>query len=132
MFKLQVLKKFIAEYNIVSLTETHAIRKGTINLKNFKLYDFPDENCNYEYPRGGVSIFIREDTRKLVKSINKISTDFVVIALNNGIELINLYIPPINSVYYDDHSIGILGSKFIDAEEKETPLIAMGDKCSFW
>ena len=42
-------------------------------------------------------------------------------------ELINLYIPPINSTYYDEQSIGILGSMYISAEENETPLIAIGD-----
>ena len=94
--------------------------RNTSNFKKYKSYDFPDENCNYEYPRGGVSIFIREDTKKQIRSVRKITTDFIIITLNNGMELINLYVTPINSAYHDEQSIGILGSMYISAEENET------------
>ena len=47
------MQSFIQRFDIICLNETHTIQKGSFYVKNFKCYDFPDTNCNYEHPRGG-------------------------------------------------------------------------------
>ena len=48
LLKLKQLQVYLEQFDIVCLTETHTTITGTVNFPNFKLYEFPDKNCNYE------------------------------------------------------------------------------------
>ena len=127
LFKSNILRSFISKYDIVSLTETHAIRTGLLNFQDFKKYEFPDVNCNYEYPRGGICLLIKKDEVEYVKSVKLLMTDFLETTFTNNAKLVNLYIPPVDSVYYDEQYIQLLCSVFMEADCCKSPLMAMGD-----
>ena len=127
LFKSNILQTFLNKYDIISLTETHTIRKGMLNFPNFKRYEFPDVHCNYEYPRGGICLLVKKDKKDYVKSVKLLMTDFLETTFTNNAKLITLYIPPVDSVYYDEQYIQLLCSEFIDNDSCKSPLIAMGD-----
>ena len=54
-------------------------------------------------------------------------TDFIETTFTNNFKLINLYIPPVDSVYYDEQYIQLLCSEFMDSDEHKIPMMAMGD-----
>ena len=58
-FRSNIIQSFIQRFDIICLTETHAVQKEILKIKNFKCYNFPDTNCNYEYPRGGVCLLVK-------------------------------------------------------------------------
>ena len=105
LFGLKQLQLFIDRYDIVCFTETHVIQKGSVNFPSFKLYEYPDLACNFEYPRGGVCLLVKKEIEKYVKSVSLLMTDFIQIVFTNDLRLINLYIPLIDSVYYDERTI---------------------------
>ena len=89
------------------------------------MYEYPDKNCNYEYPRGGICLLVKEEVKMFIKHVKLLMTDFIQVTLTNNNVLEFLYIPPVDSVYYDEQYIELLCSVFVEA--KDTPLIAMGD-----
>ena len=127
LFKSDILQKYVKKYDVICLTETHTIRPGLLTFKNFKRYEFPDVDCNYEHPRGGICLLIKQDKLQYVKSVKLLMTDFIETTFTNNFKLINLYIPPVDSVYYDEQYIQLLCSEFLDADECKLPLMAMGD-----
>ena len=118
---------YLETYDIVFLTETHTAITGTVNFTNFKLYEFPDKNCNPEYPRGGTCILIKPEIMSHVKHVSLLMTDFIEICFTNEMKLLNLYIPPIDSTYYNEQYIELLCTMFIESDENNSSLIAMGD-----
>ena len=127
LFKLPEIQEFIERYDILCLTETHSIETGTVQFSNFKCYEYPDTSCNYQYPRGGTCILIKKENRKIIKNVNYVMTDVIEIVLANNTRLINLYIPPLDSPYYNEQYVEILCSWFHEAEQNNTAIIAMGD-----
>ena len=127
LFKLVALQTFLDKFDVICLTETHAIKTGTVQFPKFKPYEYPDTNCNYEYPRGGTCVLIKQEKRKFIKSVKKLMTDFVEIIFTNDLHLINLYIPPLDSPYYDEQYVELLCSWYVEAEETNSPVLAMGD-----
>ncbi len=127
LFKLAELQSFIERYDVLVLTETHTIKKGTVQFSNFKCYEYPDTSCNFEYPRGGTCVLIKKENRKIIKNVNYVMTDVVEVVFTNNTHLINFYIPPLDSPYYNEQYVEILCSWFHEAEETNTPVIAMGD-----
>ena len=109
------------------MTETHAIQKGRISFPKFKIYEFPDSSCNYEHPRGGICVLVKLDKMYLIKSVKLLMTDFMETTFANGLKMVNLYIPPVDSVYYDEQYVQLLCSEFWDSDNDESPMIAMGD-----
>ena len=114
-------------YDIIFLTETHAISKGVIQFPNFKQYEYPDINCNYEYPRGGTCVLVKHEMKKFIRNVKLLMTDFVEIVFSNGVHLINIYIPPLDSPYYNEQYVELMCSWFLEADQNSMPLIAMGD-----
>ena len=127
LFKLHALQAFIERFDVLFLTETHMIATGTVNFTNFKTYEYPDTSCNYEYPRGGTCVLIKKDNRKLIKNVKLVMTDVVEVVFTNKTCLLNLYIPPLDSPYYNEQYVEILCSWFHEAEQSNKALIAMGD-----
>ena len=122
-----IIQNFIERFDIICFTETHTIQKGSIQFKNFKRFEFPDTNCNHEYPRGGICLLVKVDKLKIIKSVNLLMTDFIEVTFTNGFKLSNLYIPPIDSVYYDEQYMQLMCSLFWEADERKLLMIAMGD-----
>ena len=91
------MQSFIQRFDIICLNETHTIQKGSFHVKNFKYYNFPDTNCNYEHPRGGICICLL--------NIKLLMTDFIEMTFTNGLKLNNVYIPQVDSVYYNEQYI---------------------------
>ena len=127
LFKSNILQTFIQKYDVICLTETHSIRRGLLKFKNFKAHEYPDVNCNYEHPRGGICLLIKQDKLHYVKSVKLLMTDFIETTFTNNFKLVSLYIPPVDSVYYDEQYIQLLCSEFMDSDEKKLPMMAMGD-----
>ena len=125
LLKLQKLQSFLENFDIVCLSETHSTTLKTVNFPRFKVYEYPDKNCNYEYPRGGICLLVKEEVKMFIKHVKLLMTDFIQVTLTNNNVLEFLYIPPVDSVYYDEQYIELLCSVFVEA--KDTPLIAMGD-----
>ena len=127
LLQLQQLQQYLENFDIICFTETHRTQKGDVDFKNFKVYEFPDSQCNQEYPRGGACLLVKHQVKKFVKHVKLLMTDFIEIVFTNGSKLINLYIPPTDSVYYDEQYIELLCSLFIEADEEHTPIASMGD-----
>ena len=127
LFKSNILQTFIQKYDVICLTETHSIRRGLLKFRNFKAHEYPDVDCNYEHPRGGICLLIKQDKLQYVKSVKLLMTDFIETTFTNNFKLINLYIPPVDSVYYDEQYIQLLCSEFMDSDEHKIPMMAMGD-----
>ena len=68
---------------------------------------------------------VKKELKKYIKHVRLLMTDFVQVIFNNDFQLVNVYIPPVGSVYYDEQYVELLCSVFIEAEE--TKVIAMGD-----
>ena len=124
LFKLPALQTFIERFDVLFLTETHMISTCTVN---FKSYEYPDTSCNYEYPRGGTCVLIKKEFQKFIKNVKLVMTDVVEVVFTNKACLINLYIPPLDSPYYNEQYVEILCSWFHEAEKSHTALLALGD-----
>ena len=124
LFKLPALQTFIERFDVLFLTETHMISTCTVN---FKSYEYPDTSCNYEYPRGGTCVLIKKEFQKFIKNVKLVMTDVVEVVFTNKACLINLYIPPLDSPYYNEQYVEILCSWFHEAEKGDTALLALGD-----
>ena len=48
---------------------SHTIQKDLLSFKEFKKYEHPDVNCNYEHPRGGICLLIKKDKLEYVKCV---------------------------------------------------------------
>ena len=127
LFSLKQLQLYIERYDIICLTETHATQSGSVNFPNYKVFEFPDYNCNHEYPRGGICLLVKHEIKNYIKSVSLLMTDFVEIVFTNDLRLINLYIPPVDSAYYDEQYIELLCSMFVEADIEKRSLISMGD-----
>ena len=127
LFKLDQLQKYLEKFDIICLTETHTIQKGSINFPMFKVYEFPDSTCNHEYPRGGICVLIKQNVRGYIKQVKLLMTDFIEIIFTNNSKLVYTYIPPIDSAYYDEQYIELLCSIFMEGDEDNIPVISMGD-----
>ena len=127
LLKLDQLQKYLEKFDIVCLTETHTIQKGSVNFPMFKTYEFPDLSCNYEYPRGGICLLIKQNVRDYIKQVKLLMTDFIEIVFTNNSKLVYTYIPPIDSVYYDEQYIELLCSIFMEGDNDNIPVISMGD-----
>ena len=123
-----VISFVLLEFRRVSLPHrnTYSTTLKTVSFPKFKMYEYPDKHCNYEYPRGGTCLLIKHEIRKLIKHISLLMTDFIRITFNNNTKIYNLYIPPSDSVYYDEQYVELLCSTFVEGESDE-PIIAIGD-----
>ena len=126
-FRSSIMQNLVERFDIICLTETHTIKAGSINFKNFKRYEFPDTNCNCEHPRGGICLLVKIEKLKVIKSVQLLMTDFIRITFTNGLTLNFLYVPPVDSVYYNENYIQLLCSLFWEADDSKFPMIAMGD-----
>ena len=126
MLKLAQLQNYLENFDIVCLTETHSTTLKTVSFPKLKMYEYPEKHCNYEYPRGGTCLLIKHEIRKLIKHISLLMTYFIRITFNNNTKIYNLYIPPSDSVYYDEQYVELLCSSFIEGES-DVPKIAIGD-----
>ena len=126
-FRSTIMQNFIEKFDIICLTETHAVQAGSIQFPKFKRYEFPDTNCNYEHPRGGICLLVKIEKFKIIKSIILLMTDFIEITFTNGLKLNNLYIPPVDSVYYNEQYLQLMCSLFWEADQRKSPMVAMGD-----
>ena len=54
-------------------------------------------------------------------------TDFIEVIFVNGLKMIFLYIPPVDSVYYDEQYVELLCSVFMEADEEKVSVVSMGD-----
>ena len=86
----------------------------------FKIFEFPDTKCNYEHPRGGICTIIKKDKIQYIKNVMEIEFE-------NGLTMVNLYIPPVDSVYYDEQYVQLMCSEFYEADVNKTPILSMGD-----
>ena len=120
-------QKFLQSYDIILLSETHTIQGDKIKVESFENYDFPDLDCNLEYPRGGTCILTKKHLKNYIQSIYKVKTDCIKIELVNGDQLNSVYIPPSNSPYHNEQIIPILGTMFIEADKDEISMVAIGD-----
>ena len=121
-----IAQSFIERFDVFCLTETHTVQTGSVQFKNFKRFEYPDTDCNPEYPRGGICLLVKKDLLKMIESVKFLMTDFIEINFTNGLKLSNLYVPPIDSVYYDEQYIQLMCSLFWEADERLSPMIAMG------
>ena len=127
LLKMKEIQIYLEKYDIICLTETHTVRSGTINFPKFKCYGFPDFSCNFEHPRGGICLLVKNEIKDFIKHVNLLMTDFIQITFTNNSKLVNLYIPPIDSVYYDEQYIELLCSVFIEADRASMPIVLVGD-----
>lgn len=125
MFRSSQLTNYMTNYDLICLTETHTIQAGKINFNEFKIFEFPDTDCNFEYPRGGICLLIKKDKMQYIKHARLLMTDFIEIKFVNGLTMINLYVPPADSVYYDEQYVQLLASEFCEATK--TKIL-----CSVW
>lgn len=126
-FKHCTVTNFLHKFDVIFLSETHAIQNTNIFLNNYEVYDYPDKNCNIEYPRGGCILLIRNFLIKYIASINHEFTDCVQIVFVNNSIFNFQYIPPSDSTYFSPHYIAIMAELFMHAKFKKYPLITLGD-----
>ena len=91
-------QKFLQSFDIILLSETHTIQGDKIKVESFENYDFPDLNCNPEYPRGGTCILIKKHLKMYIQSVCKVKTDCIKIELVNGNHINSVYIHPTNEL----------------------------------
>ena len=127
LLKMKEMQIYLVKYDIICLTETHTVRSGPINFPKFKCYEFPDFSCNFEHPRGGICLLVKNEIKDFIKHVNLLMTDFIQITFTSNSKLVNLYIPPIGSAYYDEQYIELLCSILIEADRTSTPIVLMGD-----
>ena len=88
IFKLKQVQKYLEKFDIVCLTETRTTTQKTVDFPNFKLYQYPDKDCNYEYPSGGTCLLIKKEIKKLIKHVSLLMTDVIQLTLNNGTKML--------------------------------------------
>ena len=70
---------------------------------------------------------IKKEKMHFIKHARLLMTDFMEIKFVNGLTMINLYVPPADSAYYDEQYVQLLASEFCEADENEYPMLSMGD-----
>lgn len=123
----QLIKNYFNNFDIIFLCEMHAICDNIINNNMFYIQEFPDLNCNLSNPRGGCAIMIKKNLRHCILAIKKCQTDFLKITFSDRSSMLCVYIPPIDSIYYNEQIIAEIGSEVYEHENNKVPLYLIGD-----
>ena len=87
-------------YDVIAITETHF----NIRIKCPNDYHFigKSKNVSKNKPRGGVAVYQKKDSIFVLDVISEDYPDCVILQVRNtNIILITLYLPPIDSKFYD-------------------------------
>lgn len=88
--------------DICFVSETHMTKGENFDIENFKCINHPFSDVLGSKPRGGVMCMIKDDYMQYVTKINRDIPDNIVITFHGGHTIFGSYIPPSDSIYYNE------------------------------
>ena len=101
-FKDDNIVRWITQFDIIFLTETHFTKGQTFDLSNYKSYHNPISTVNDRKARWGISCFISNKTMQYVLNVDRTFDNHILVTLKEGHRIFGSYIPPSDSIYYKD------------------------------
>ena len=93
---------WISQFDIIFLSETHFTKGQIFELKNYKSYHNPFSDVNDIKARWGISCFISLTILPNVLHVDRSFDNHILITLKGGHRIFGSYIPPAESIYYED------------------------------
>ena len=94
--------RWIEQFNIIYLSETHFTKGQVFNISNYKAYHNPISDVNDGKPRWGVSCFISHELLQYVIEVDRSFDNHILVLLKGGHRIFGSYIPPVDSLYYSE------------------------------
>ena len=120
------MKQYLQTYDIIFLSETHAMKETNLQLPGYKEYSNPCVQCDQKYPRGGSVFFLKRCLTKYVSYHEESHNDAIVLNLVNNNIICGIYIPPSDSNYFSDH-FQYLESLIQSSQISDKNLLIIGD-----
>ena len=84
------------------VSETHMTKGEKFSLDDFKCFNHPFTDVLGSKPRGGLMCMIKHEFMQYVTKIDRDNPDNIIVTLQGGSTIFGLYIPPSDSIYYND------------------------------
>ena len=88
--------------DICFLSETHMTMGQKFDVNNFKCVNHPFSDVFSKKPRGGLICMVKFEIVQYITKINCDTPDHIVVDFHGGHKIFSSYIPPSDSLYYDD------------------------------
>ena len=92
-FKDENIARWITQFDIVFLTETHFTKGQTFDLPNYKSYHNAFSDVNDRKARWGISCFIANKAMPYVLNVDRTFDNHIMVTLKEGHRLFGSYIP---------------------------------------
>ena len=89
-------------FDICFVSETHMTKGQSFKIQNFKCFNHPYSDVLGSKPRGGMLCMIKESCLQHVNKVDRDTPETIILTLHGGHKIFGLYIPPSDSLYYDD------------------------------
>ena len=98
----KIFISFARQYDILFICETHCSKEVKIELEGYKSYQNPCKLSSNKYPRGGTIMYVKENLIKFISEVNISFNDIIILSLTGNIKICGMYIPPRDSLYFDN------------------------------
>ena len=88
--------------DVCFLSETHMTKGEDFSIDHFKCVNNPFSDVLVKKPRGGLTCLIKHELMQHVTKIDKDIPDNIVVKFRGGHVVFGSYIPPSDSIYYED------------------------------
>ena len=108
--------------DVCFLSETHMTVGQKFNVNNFKCVNHPFSDVFSKKPRGGITCMIKLDIVQYITEINRDTPDHIVVDFHGGHKIFSSYIPPSDSLYYNDTCFTGIPNAFLHNDDSRVIL----------
>ena len=127
MIKTPEVSGWLAKnFDIVFLSETHMTKGQAFKIHNFKCINHPFSDAMVKKPRGGMTCMVKHKYMQYVTRIDRDTPDNINVRFHGGHTIFGSYIPPVDSLYYNDICFTHIPNTF-RSSEKGCVVIGGGD-----
>ena len=113
-------------FDICFFSETHMTKEENFEVNNFKSIKHPFSDVLVKKPRGGLMCLVKFNLMQYITDVNRENPDHIVLTFHGGHKIFGSYIPPIDSLYYNDSCLTHVPNTFFN-DDGSSVIIGGGD-----
>ena len=99
-------------FDVCFITETHMTKGQMFTLESFVPFHNASSEPGCKHPRGGISCFIQNSFMENIKDVDRDTENFIILSVGGLHTLFGTYIPPSDSLYFDETLFATLSNRF--------------------
>ena len=109
--------------DVCFVSETHMTKGQCFDIQNFECFNHPFSDVLGSKPRGGMMCMIKNNYMQYITKVDRNTPDNIILTFRGGHTIFGSYIPPTDSIYYEDSAFTSVSNISIIAENHKLFLV---------